>query len=133
MHPTEQRHWPTDLGLTDPTGHPAPESALASWTARLSLDFNLDPHQPHLKTRLNHQHLGPLRIQKALYPEGTSPCHAIIVHPPGGIAGGDRLEVLINSQLGSHGLVTTPSAAKWYGANSPIFEVKSVLKNESLY
>ena len=122
MHPGDQRHWSHD---SDPSGHPAAESALASWTARLSLDFNLDPHQldphqPSLKTRLNHQHLGPLRIQKALYPEGASPCHAIIVHPPGGIAGGDRLEVLINSQPGSHGLVTTPSAAKWYGAEASL-------------
>jgi urease accessory protein len=42
------------------------------------------------------------------------------VHPPGGIAGGDRLEVLIDSHPGSHGLVTTPSAAKWYGANASL-------------
>lgn len=117
MHPGDQRHWSND---SDPSGSPAAESALASWTARLSLDFNLDPIHPGLKTRLNHQHLGPLRIQKALYPEGASTCHAIIVHPPGGIAGGDRLEVLINSQPGSHGLVTTPSAAKWYGANASL-------------
>ena len=117
MHPGDQRHWSND---SDPSGSPAVESTLASWTARLALDFNLDPHQTALKTRLNHQHLGPLRIQKVLYPEGASPCHAIIVHPPGGIAGGDRLEVLVNSQPGTHGLVTTPSAAKWYGANASL-------------
>ncbi len=114
MHPGDQRHWSSD---------PAPqgaESTLASWAARLALDFNLDPNHPGVKTRLSHQHLGPLRIQKALYPEGPSPCHAIIVHPPGGIAGGDRLEVLINSRRGSHGLVTTPSAAKWYGAEASL-------------
>ncbi|MDH4400530.1 MAG: urease accessory protein UreD [Burkholderiaceae bacterium] len=117
MHPGDQRHWSND---SDSSGPSAVESTLASWTARLALDFNLDPHQTTLKTRLNHQHLGPLRIQKVLYPEGSSPCHAIIVHPPGGIAGGDRLEVLVNSQQGTHGLVTTPSAAKWYGANASL-------------
>ena len=91
-----------------------------SWTARLALDFNVSATDEHIqhKTRLGFKHLGPLRIQKALYPEGPSTCHAIIVHPPGGIAGGDRLEVSVKSQARSHGLVTTPSAAKWYGTDS---------------
>lgn len=99
-----------------------------SWTARLDLDFNVAPlvqagyteASQLLKTRLGFQHRGPLRIQKALYPEGPSPCHAIIVHPPGGIAGGDRLEVIINSRPFSHGLVTNPSATKWYGTDSVV-------------
>jgi urease accessory protein len=90
-----------------------------SWTARLALDFNVSPADERhlLRTRLGFKHFGPLRIQKALYPEGPSPCHAIIVHPPGGIAGGDRLEVSVKSQARSHGLVTTPCAAKWYGTD----------------
>jgi urease accessory protein len=40
-----------------------------------------------------------------------------VVHPPGGIAGGDRLELQLKSRLDSQGLVTTPSAAKWYGTD----------------
>jgi len=94
------------------------------WLARLELDFNIAPAQGNvapasgmMRTRLTHQHLGPLRIQKALYPEGPTQCHAIIVHPPGGIAGGDRLEVQLRSRALSQGLVTTPSAAKWYGTD----------------
>lgn len=94
-----------------------------SWLARLDLYFHVagqvnpetaDEPRP---TLLKHEHLGPLRIQKALYPEGPGLCHAIIVHPPGGIAGGDRLEVQLQSQPASQGLVTTPSAAKWYGTD----------------
>lgn len=95
----------------------------SGWLARLELDFhaagqsNPDSAGHARRTNLKHQHLGPLRIQKALYPEGPALCHAIIVHPPGGIAGGDRLEIKLQSQKLSQGLVTTPSAAKWYGTD----------------
>lgn len=99
----------------------------SSWLARLELDFNVasvqgdgSPASGASRTNLTHQHLGPLRIQKALYPEGPGLCHAIIVHPPGGIAGGDQLEVQLLSRAGSQALVTTPSAAKWYGTDFPV-------------
>jgi len=99
----------------------------SSWLARLELDFYLasaqgdgSPASEVLRTILGHQHVGPLRIQKALYPEGPGLCHAIIVHPPGGIAGGDRLEVKLQSQARTQALVTTPSAAKWYGTDLPV-------------
>lgn len=103
------------------------------WLARLELDFNVaslqgnsSPVGAGLRTRLKHQHLGPLRIQKALYPEDSAQCHAIIVHPPGGIAGGDRLEVKLNSRAHSQSLVTTPSAAKWYGTDLSISATQKI-------
>jgi len=89
------------------------DRAATGWLAKLELDFYQGSQG---KTLLGFKHQGPLRIQKALYPEGPAPCHAIIVHPPGGIASGDCLTVAATVQAESHGLVTTPSAAKWYGA-----------------
>jgi urease accessory protein len=53
-------------------------------------------------------------VQKPFYPEGPAVCHTVIVHPPGGIVGGDELEVTMHLREGSAVLVTMPGAAKWY-------------------
>jgi urease accessory protein len=63
------------------------------------------------------EHTGPLRLQKALWPEGnqrTDPVHLLMIHPPGGIAGGDGLSVRFDIGDNSHALITTPGAGKWY-------------------
>ena len=43
-------------------------------------------------------------------------CHAVMVHPPGGIACGDHLQIDANVQARACALVMTPAATKWYGA-----------------
>ena len=86
------------------------------WAAQLELRFEPDPDGSG-KTLLFPKHLGPLRIQKALYPEGPDLCQAIIVHPPGGIAAGDELEINVHLPADTQALVTTPGAAKWYGSS----------------
>ncbi len=64
-------------------------------------------------------HRGPLRLQKGLWPEGPDPVHLILLHPPGGIAGGDSLATEIEVQPGAHALMTTPGAGRWYRADAP--------------
>lgn len=83
----------------------------AGWEASLKLSY---AHDNGRTTLLTKSHVGPLVVQKALYPEGDAVCHTIIVHPPGGIAAGDRL--LIDAELGENAkvLFTTPGATRWY-------------------
>lgn len=83
-------------------------------TARLSLGFANDAGTTRLIER---SHFGPLRIQKALYPEHPSVCHAIVVHPPGGVVGGDQLTLKVHVGTTAAALIATPGAAKWYRAN----------------
>lgn len=88
---------------------------LGVWTAELN--FKVSPCPLGRKRSLMHfEHRGPLRIQKALYPEGETTCHVIVIHPPGGIAGGDQLTLRANVAHKSSALVTTPGATKWYGS-----------------
>lgn len=84
-----------------------------TWDARLWLDYRHDGN----RTVLARRHEGPLQVQKSLYPEGDGVCHTLMVHPPGGIAGGDRLAVDAQVAPHAHSLVTTPGATKWYKAN----------------
>jgi urease accessory protein len=81
-----------------------------SWHARLALDYRLEAG----RCVARFQHDGPLRILQPLYPEGDAVCHNVLVHPPGGLVGGDTLEIAIRAASGSHGLVTTPGATRFY-------------------
>ena len=81
-----------------------------SWHARLQLDYRLES----ARTVARYQHSGPLRILQSLYPEGDAICHNVLVHPPGGLVGGDTLEIALQVGSGSHALVTTPGATRFY-------------------
>ena len=92
------------------------EPLVSSWKARLALEFSLRGGKTVLSGK---SHDGPLVVQKPLYPEGDAVCHAIVVHPPGGIAGGDELTLQVRTEEKASALLTTPGAAKWYRSAGP--------------
>ena len=95
----------------------APATTRSHWQATLALGFEHDAGTTRMTER---RHCGPLRVQKALYPEHPSVCHAIIVHPPGGVVGGDRLAIKVRLDNGAAALIATPGAGKWYRANGHV-------------
>jgi len=88
----------------------------AGWIARLNLGYERRAEATVLAQR---NHFGPLRVQKALYPEGPEVCHTLLLHPPAGIAGGDELEIVAAVADQAHALLTTPGAGKWYRSAGP--------------
>lgn len=98
-------------------------SGLARWLGQLRLTFACDATATEGRSYLAHrEHLGPLVIQKTLFPEGPQVCHGVIIHPPGGVAGGDRLILTAVLEEGAKVLLTTPGAGKWYKANGRLAE-----------
>jgi urease accessory protein len=109
--------------------------SVAGWQARLRLRFAAADGRTRM---LRCEHSGPLLVQRLFYPEapaqapaqapapavtvlGTGrkrtaadPCHAYLIHPPGGLVSGDQLELEVEVEARAHVLLTTPAAAKFY-------------------
>ena len=92
---------------------PVPQIGAADlgWHANLDLSFI---HRDDRTLLAAKSHRGPLQVQKALYPDGPGICHVTVLHPPGGVAGGDALTVAARLGPGSRVCLTTCGAAKWY-------------------
>jgi len=101
-----------------------PNPTQTGWRAELDLEFVHEMGRTRLARR---RHVGPLVVQRTFHPEGHV-CHAYIVHPPGGIVGGDRLQVTVAAQAGSHALLTTPAAGKFYRSGGLQAEQAQMLK-----
>lgn len=86
------------------------------WQARLILGFQC----PNARTILGQRsHQGPLQVQRPFYPEGDRVCHVALLHPPGGVVGGDELRIEASVDIGAHALLTTPAAGKFYRSAGP--------------
>ena len=100
--------------------------ATSSWQAKLELGYQ------HRETRtvLSHRkHVGPLIVQKPFYPEGEV-CHTYLIHPPGGVVGGDRIELDINIGQQANSLVTTPAANKFYRSAGEVAVLQQTINVE---
>ncbi len=81
-----------------------------AWNGHLELAFR----RQGARTLSHDRHHGPLRVLQRLYPEGEGVCHQVLVHPPGGLVGGDTLTLRMQLEEGSHALITTPGATRFY-------------------
>lgn len=80
------------------------------WIGHLDLNYTRDGE----RTIALDRHDGPLRVLQRLYPEGDGICHHVLVHPPGGIVGGDELHVQVAQAADTHAVITTPGATRFY-------------------
>lgn len=85
-------------------------SCAGGWQASLGLEFRAGEKRTELAAR---HRKGPLAVQRPFYPEGDV-CHVYLLHPPGGVVGGDRLAIEAHAATGSRVLVTAPGATKFY-------------------
>lgn len=117
----------TDQALIWALGQTIDIHTQQGWQAQLELEF-VDRGD---KTVLKHRkQSGPLAIQRPLYPEGGT-CHTYLLHPPGGVVGGDSLNIQVKSRGGAQVLVTTPGATKFYRSAAKYAHQRQVLHVDS--
>jgi urease accessory protein len=80
------------------------------WHGHLQLTYRCEGD----RTVLHDRHEGPLRVLQSLYPEAPSICHNVLVHPPGGVAGGDVLAIDASVGGGAPAVITTAGATRFY-------------------
>ncbi len=90
----------------------------AGWGASLALGFAADASGATILARRAHR--GPFLVQRPFFPEGREVCHVYLLHPPGGLVGGDELRLDLAVGAGARALVTTPAAGKAYRTLGPV-------------
>lgn len=111
-----------------------------AWSASLQLRYELRNKRTVM---VRNAHRGPLRVLRPFYPEENylgannylgiagagsglpradqgkrfGVCHTYVLHPPGGMVGGDRIAIDVTCAAGAEALITTPSAGRVYWNN----------------
>lgn len=83
----------------------------AGWRGRLVLGLERRGARTVVARR---EHAGPLVVQRPFHPEPDGACHLYVLHPPGGVVGGDELELELEVASNAAAVVTTPAATKLY-------------------
>jgi len=97
------------------TAFDSKEHFVSSWPASLDIEFSARPGK---SVPSSIKHFGPLRVQRPFYPEKDETCHLYLLHPPGGVVGGDILNITVTANEKSKSLMTTPGATKIYRSNT---------------
>ena len=98
------------------------------WSAALELGFAAEGGATRLARRA---HRGPFVVQRPFFPEGRDVCHVYLLHPPGGLVGGDELRLDLRVGPAAHTLVTTPAAGKAYRTTGPVARQSHALTVEA--
>jgi urease accessory protein len=113
-------HGAPPLGSNADSMHGSIRRVRSGWQGSLELSFQAEGARTRLASQ---RHSGPLLVQRAFYPEAVpaedtsgavEPCHVYVIHPPGGVVGGDELSLDVSIEAGAHALLTTPAAGKFY-------------------
>jgi urease accessory protein len=98
------------------------------WRGALELGFAAGGGATWLARRAHH---GPFMVQRPFFPEGRQVCHVYVLHPPGGLVGGDELRLGIEVDAGGHALLTTPAAGKAYRTTgAPVLQAQRITVGE---
>ncbi|MDQ2695724.1 MAG: urease accessory protein UreD [Pseudomonadota bacterium] len=100
------------------------QPAAAGWRARLALRFAAADRRTVLVQR---SHSGPLQVQRPFYDAGGV-CQIYILHPPGGVVGGDELFIDVTCEPRARALLTTPAAGKLYRSRGPTAHITQTLR-----
>jgi urease accessory protein len=102
-------------------------SSEQGWQARLDLRFAASDGPTRLVER---SHQGPLVVQRPFYPDADGTCHVYLLHPPGGVVGGDGLHCRVHCERSAKVLITTPAATKLYRTPGGHSELSQQLRVE---